>query len=107
MSSSAKVLVDTTDDYKRANILDIEDVTATDTLEEIADPSLHACTSANFADDSWIPSINQNPVYVTCAISDGKQTSVDQCPSGVTTSDLDCNGCMDTYGLFESKTTNA
>ena len=34
-----------------------------------------ACTTASFSTDSWIPSTQQNTVYVSCQISGGSNAT--------------------------------
>lgn len=55
-----------------------------------------------FNDDSWVPSVSQSPVIISCQASSGEVTP-DTC-SDITTTGSGCVGCMDTFLIFQGDT---
>lgn len=94
--------------YQNGVILDINDSASIGILNQISKASYYStCTATGFSSDSWTPSNNQNPIYISCQISGGNQASSSSC-SGVSSRGGSCNGCMDTTSTlsgYSSKST--
>lgn len=76
-------------------------------LARLAKADLYACSADGFAEDSWVPSVTQNPVYVHCNVDSGGKGDSNSCLNAAdfTSKTNGCAGCMDTYDLFKDNLT--
>jgi hypothetical protein len=89
--------------YQTGVILDITDSSSISVLSTLSQPTQYSsCTATGFTSDSWIPSNNENPVYIACQIANGNQASSSSCAGGVSSRSGTCNGCMDTTSTLNS-----
>lgn len=54
---------------------DITDNSSIAILKQISNASNYASCTSPFTTDSWIPSTQQNPLYVSCLISGGNNAT--------------------------------
>lgn len=95
-------------DYQTGIILDISDTSSFSVLNSLSMASSYSsCTATGFTSDSWIPSNNENPVYIACQISSGNQASSSSCGGGISSRAGSCNGCMDTTSTLSSYSSHA
>jgi hypothetical protein len=95
-------------DYKTGVILDITDTASITILTDLSKSSSYSsCTATGFTSDSWIPSNNENPVYISCQISSGNQASSSSCSGVVSSRSGSCYGCMDTTSTLNGYSSKA
>lgn len=63
-------------------------------LDTFSDPTTQTCDGTTFLQDSYLPSKNQNPTYVTCKVTDGVNCNIMNYASN------SCGGCIDVSLLF-------
>ena len=75
-------------------------------LTTLSQPNSYtACTASAFAGDSWIPSTNQNNIYVRCQISGGANATSTVCGgANFAGASGGCSGCMDTTSILNTAT---
>lgn len=98
-SQTYSTLPQTIESFERAQVLDIDSQVDISTLERLSNAANYQCSTVGFGDDSWIPSISQNPVYVTCKSADGLNFTSSTC-ADITSRNTGCVGCADTYDIF-------
>lgn len=65
--------------YHRAEALDIDSVEDIEILEKISNPGEYRCSAPGFASDSWVPSVNQDGIYVSCKVSEDRLVTSETC----------------------------
>lgn len=92
--------------YQMGYLDDITDSSSISILSQISNASNYAgCTSPAFTTDSWIPSTQQSPVYLSCLISGGNNATSTQCGgANFAAATGGCSGCMDTTSILNTGT---
>ena len=87
--------------------MDISDTAGLAALQKLSDPAQYSsCTPLQV--DSWVPSISQNPVVVTCKKSPSIDSSTCSASADFRTSSNACGaGCYDTYDMFKGNASKA
>jgi hypothetical protein len=99
LSDGKNTLLTSVNAYGSSQHADVSS-TAISTLASYANPSnFPSCTDPNFPLDSYIPSNNQNPSYVSCKVS-GNNAGSTQCSGSFNPKAASCFGCMDTANIF-------
>jgi hypothetical protein len=95
--------------FKSAKYVDITDEASLSQLIKLSQASNYGCSSAGFNSDSWVPANNQVEKYVSCQFANGPNSSSSTCNSSTAFDNRNagCTGCMDTYDLFMSNTSQA
>jgi len=94
-------LLNTVDSYGKSIKADISN-TGIAVLSAYSQPSTFSCADPNYALDSYIPSISQNPIYVNCAVS-GAYVGSAQCSAGNFNARTGgCVGCIDIPQTFKT-----
>lgn len=100
ITGGANLLAQTVSDYGYGLKPDIAD---TSFLSYVANPANYAtCTDPNFGLDSYIPSISQNPSYVSCATpgNNADETSCNLALTNFAPKSGTCFGCLDVSRIF-------
>ncbi len=105
VQSARSTMVTMIDNYKLGYLNDITDTTSINYLTQVSNHSNYAaCATPAFATDSWIPSTQENPVYIACQISNGNNATNTECSGGGNFAGATggCSGCMDTTSIFNT-----
>jgi hypothetical protein len=102
-------ITSTLNSYSNSQQIDFTDSSSYSIITQLSNASAYSsCTATGFTSDSWVPSDNQSPLWVSCKIQNGNNATSTQCSS----SDLanrggSCYGCMDTTSVFSSYSTKS
>lgn len=83
--------------------LDIKDEASIAILDKLSKSYEYECLANGFHEDSWVPSLYQNPEKIPCKFGLGAVADHTTCAMGDDFQERapGCVGCMDTYGLFK------
>lgn len=92
-------LVSNVEAYGRSQRADVG-ATAISMLSSYANAgNFVSCSDPNFGLDSYVPSISQNPVYVSCSVS-GNNADSTACSGNFNPKSGSCYGCLDIASIF-------
>ena len=86
-----------------AKKLDISDPSSIAILDRLSKSYEYDCVANGFHQDSWVPSLYQDPEEIPCKFGIGAVADHTTCSMGDEFQGRaqGCVGCMDTYGLFK------
>ena len=86
-----------------AKKLDIADTSSIAILDKLSKSYEYNCVANGFHEDSWVPSIYQNPDDIPCKFGLGAVADHTTCAMGDEFEQRapGCIGCIDTYGIFK------
>lgn len=91
--------------YQLGTLNDLNDSPSQAVLEGLSKHSNYpSCTTAAYATDSWIPSTQQNPVYLQCQVSGPNATGTECGGANWAAASGGCLGCMDTTSILNTVT---
>lgn len=106
--STALTSMDTAiSNYQLGVLNDLSDSASQTILQGLSNHSNYAsCATAAFSSDSWIPSVQQNPIYLQCQMSGANATSSQCGGANWAAASGGCSGCMDTTSILNTATYN-
>lgn len=94
--------METVNSYQRAEVTDLDSQTDIGILQQLSDSTKYTCSATGFGADSWVPTTNQQQVYVPCKLQQMDPVTNQTCNS---TQQFEsrapgCQGCIDTLSIL-------